>query len=424
MNIRPIWSATALAALACCQAHAQSSVTLYGNIDVGFDHVNKGAGNLTGLTHYSAQPSASLTRVSPSLSSQSMFGLKASEDLGGGYTGRIALEGSLSGDTGALGQDGRIFGRQSYVALGTPYGEVRAGRQGAPMLTSFYLSTTELIGSTDMMASGLVVNNLQIYQDNMLSYVFRSPSWIAQVSYSPNAGVASSINALRAPAATATSGQIIAGATSGAESPDRRGETTEAMLTYQAEGLKLTSTYHYNKFGVSLGRYLGGTTIVPIMNLESYSAILVGGRYTIPGWGTTVAGNFLTGHYKESGTQDPKINTFSLGFRQPVGGGFTVGAQYAQSKFSNFTRGKDTALMLVGDYDLSKRTTLYTRIGYVQDDRGNPTSTPLAPGEVFAGGPGVLLIPLGAAELPVFSGAGINVDARTSIVSVGIRHSF
>lgn len=430
MNIRHLLSATALAALACCQAHAQTSVTLYGNIDVGLDHINKSQGNTAG-TIYAANPGlsnpVSYTRVSPSLMSQSLFGIKTVEDLGGGYKARVTLEGALSADNGTLGQDGRIFGKQAYVALGTPIGEIRAGRQGTPMLTSFYMASTEELGSTDMMGAGIIVDNTQIYQDNMLCYVFRSGSWLGELSYSPNAGVPNLISAARSTTpATSTTGQIVGGYGAGGEQASGQGRSEEAMLTYLTPELKLTGVYHHTKFGVKVGQYsstTGATT--PTFNVESFSSFMLGGKYVIPGWGTTIAANFHTGQYEETGTIDPKINSYALGFRQPIGDAYVVGAEWSLSKFTNFDHGKDTGLILVGDYLMSKRTTLYTRIGYVKDDRGTPASVTLLPASYqVAGGPSALLVPLGAAELPVFSGAGINIDGRTSIVSVGIRHQF
>lgn len=428
MNIRHL-SALTLAALACCQtpAQAQTSVTLYGNLDLGVDHISKGDGNTAG-TIYAASPSmtnsVSMMRVSSSLSSQSVLGFKASEDLGQGYTGRMQLESLLIPDTGTLGEDGRLFGHLAYVALGTPYGEVRAGRQGTPMLTSFYITSVEQLGSTDIMGAGLVVNNTQIYQDNMLSYVLRSPTWIGQVSYSPNAGVPAKISAARAPYATDATGQIVGGASAGSESPDHRGRSAEAMVTYNTDTLKLTAVAHYNKFGAVLGQYSAATgTTTPLFNVEQYQSYLIGGKYIFPGSGTVIGASFHTGHYHESGDADPKINSYALGFHQPIGA-FTVGAEWSLSEFTNFTKGKDTGLMLIGDYAMSKRTTLYARIGAVKDDRGTPTGTTLIPAAKVAGGPVTLLVPIGAAELPVFSGAGMNPDATTSIIGIGIRHSF
>src|SRR3990167_860010 len=129
--------AVALATLGAGGAMAQSSVTLYGHADISVDHVSKTAGvRLIPLDPTTQGVKSSVTRVSPSGSSQTSFGFKGTEVLGDGYSAGFVLEGQLGHDTGALGQDGRIFGRQSYVGLTTPFGEVRLGRQYAPIFYS------------------------------------------------------------------------------------------------------------------------------------------------------------------------------------------------------------------------------------------------------------------------------------------------
>ena len=113
-------------ALTAGAAVAQSSVTLYGLVDVSLDNVHKESGrNIFGTT--TGANRQTLTRVSPSISAQSMIGFKGTEDIGGGYKGSFVLEGQFSADTGAQnGQDSRMWGRQAYVGLTTPVGEFRA----------------------------------------------------------------------------------------------------------------------------------------------------------------------------------------------------------------------------------------------------------------------------------------------------------
>ncbi|MFX1734023.1 porin [Paraburkholderia sp. A1RI_3L] len=100
-------------------AHAQSSVTLYGLIDTSLMYTN----NQKGGTNY---------QMSSGVESGSRWGLKGSEDLGGGLKAIFTLENGFSGTTGTLGQNGRMFGRAAWVGLGTPYGTVTLGRQNEP----------------------------------------------------------------------------------------------------------------------------------------------------------------------------------------------------------------------------------------------------------------------------------------------------
>ncbi|MFP3570068.1 porin, partial [Paraburkholderia sp. SIMBA_030] len=60
----------------------------------------------------------------------SRWGLKGSEDLGGGYKAIFKLENGFNINTGKLGQDSSMFGRQAYVGLSSDhYGTITLGRQ-------------------------------------------------------------------------------------------------------------------------------------------------------------------------------------------------------------------------------------------------------------------------------------------------------
>jgi predicted porin len=116
------------------------------------------------------------------------------------------------------------------------------------------------------------------------------------------------------------------------------------------------------------------------------------------------------------------VRTWTATVKHPVGA-FDLTAVFLNTYFTNYTKGKDRGMMLGVDYNFSKRTALYTRFGGIKDKRGNTvvsSATPLP----LAGGPGAILIPLGTQEVPLFSGAGQNIDARTTMLSIGLRHSF
>jgi general bacterial porin, GBP family len=101
-------------------AHAQASVTLYGIIDVGFNYVsNQKAGNgAKNFVLVDGPPQAS------------RWGLKGAEPLGGGVNAVFVLENGFVVNSGALGQGGRMFGRQAYVGLsGSDWGALTFGRQ-------------------------------------------------------------------------------------------------------------------------------------------------------------------------------------------------------------------------------------------------------------------------------------------------------
>jgi predicted porin len=109
------------AGCACASAHvhAQSSVTLYGILDVGVEYANHVV---------QGQRSASAVREQSGNLAGSRWGFKGNEDLGGGYKAVFTLEGGFNLNNGALGQGGRLFGRKAFVGLSTPYGTVTLGR--------------------------------------------------------------------------------------------------------------------------------------------------------------------------------------------------------------------------------------------------------------------------------------------------------
>lgn len=140
------------AALTTCAfsslAHAQSSVELYGVVDMGVQYLSHTdtAGNHTiGLQSGNSQPS--------------YFGIKGQEDLGGGYAATFRIEGDINVGNGQWLNTSNPFNRYSYVGLSTPYGTFTLGRQYNVMfdetlfydpsyLAQFSLTSTNLIPIT------------------------------------------------------------------------------------------------------------------------------------------------------------------------------------------------------------------------------------------------------------------------------------
>ncbi|WP_250436995.1 porin [Caballeronia sp. ATUFL_F2_KS9A] len=109
----------ALASLACIvtSAHAQSSVTLFGVLDEGFDYTSNVGGNR-------------VYELTSGYASGSRWGLRGVEDLGGGTKAVFQLESGINLSNGAAGQGGRMFGRQAYVGVtDNRFGSVTLGRQ-------------------------------------------------------------------------------------------------------------------------------------------------------------------------------------------------------------------------------------------------------------------------------------------------------
>ncbi|MDR5822460.1 porin [Caballeronia sp. LZ043] len=116
-------AALALFAAVSAPAWAQSSVTLYGVIDEGLMYVHNSGGHSTQLLMSSGNLYGS------------RWGLKGTEDLGGGLSAIFRLENGFDINSGALAQGGREFGRQAYVGLShAKYGTLTLGRQYDPLL--------------------------------------------------------------------------------------------------------------------------------------------------------------------------------------------------------------------------------------------------------------------------------------------------
>lgn len=109
------------AALTSFQAQA-ADVTLYGLVDYGFS-----------LQHRTPVQGESDTtfKMNSGMNSGSRFGLKGTEDLGNGMKVGFVLENGFSADSGTLGQDSRLFGREAQVTLYGDFGQVSFGRLGA-----------------------------------------------------------------------------------------------------------------------------------------------------------------------------------------------------------------------------------------------------------------------------------------------------
>lgn len=428
MQKRVLSSAIALAltALASGSALAQSSVTIYGNIDVGFESVKRTLGDPAGGA---LSTKLSTMRVTPDLSSQSSLGFRGTEDLGNGMKAGFVLEGQVGADNGALLRDGRLFGRQAFASLTTPYGEVRIGRQYAPIFFSSALVTSERFGATDLYLEGGLTNSLNIRWDNALTYSAQMGAFRGQLGYSPDAGVGPITNAQRGGSASATAGSILGGNNSAASSENSagRGRSLGAFGAYTADDLTLTLGYGQTNMGntalnVATGTAVrtttGAATATYVGDVEKYRVWNLGAKYELKEMGLQFNGAFGRATYDFSNIgalgaafdipSRLNVSSLVLGTRYNIG---AVGllAQWSETKFRNGPRSKNNGYTLGAEYSLSKRTTLYSRYYSIKDKDG---------------GPDVVFAATGVREVPVAAGAGISPDGRTTVIAVGVRHNF
>src|SRR5690349_21044336 len=98
-------------------ASAQSSVTLFGIVDVNLRYVKNGDDR--------AQKQLGTDGIN-----SSRLGFRGVEDLGGGLKAGFWIEGAISPDVGTSG--GQTWQRRSTVSLLGNFGEVRLGRDYTP----------------------------------------------------------------------------------------------------------------------------------------------------------------------------------------------------------------------------------------------------------------------------------------------------
>jgi predicted porin len=184
----------------CGPAAAQSSVTLFGVIDA---NVGRYTGAPTGVN----ATDKAIKRVESGGMSTSFWGLRGSEDLGGGTSAVFELTGFIRNDTGASGRNDAIgapvnvaadpfWARNSWVGLASrDYGRIRLGNMGNPLwinsITSNAFGDSTVYGPLNLvtfiggpMAGGTAwTNQVNIDSPNIAGFVLT-----AAVSASENQG--------------------------------------------------------------------------------------------------------------------------------------------------------------------------------------------------------------------------------------------
>lgn len=139
--LRPLAFATALFAAAGA-AQAQSSVQLYGLVDIGVGEFDGNAVENGSGGSFFTQPWTKRVKVEPGSMTTSYWGVAGKEALGGGVSAEFKLEAFFLGDNGAQGRftGDTFFARSAYVGLTSDeLGSVRMGRNTPPMFISTLL---------------------------------------------------------------------------------------------------------------------------------------------------------------------------------------------------------------------------------------------------------------------------------------------
>jgi len=300
-------------------AHAQSSVTLYGKVDLG---LTLDSGNVQGKS----------VRLSSGVTGGSRVGFKGVEDLGNGNTASFVLETGFcangpSAASAGFCTGGGFLGRQAFGKLAGAFGSLSAGRQytaGFVALTTIDPFGTGYAGQINnlMNADGVRLNQLIQYTTPTISGV----------------------------SATAELGL---GGVTGNWAASRE---TGGALTYAVGPVYAAATYYgvdnANGSGTGVKAYqLGGVYDFGVAKLHA--------MYQVHSGTPTGAAYF-------------RHDNYMLGTTIPVGGG-NVFASYVhlKDKYNEASNGNQpinaNQIGIGYNYPLSKRTSIYTAYARISE---------------------------------------------------------
>jgi general bacterial porin, GBP family len=358
-------------------ASAQSSVTLYGRLDAGIGRSDPKNGRVSDVD--------ATTGVFTGTQAGNRFGVRGSEDLGGGLRAIFQIENGFSLDDGQLGQGGRLFGRQAYAGLAGGFGTVVLGR-----LASFSSGTGafDRFGGLDPFGTGAgnlgfqatfaSANALRL--DNTVAYLTPNLSgFSAGVGYTFRAG-----------------GQELPGGSS------KNNAGYVSYINYSAGPLYAVLTYDSFK--------LGEVAAVPALGIGAeprQSHLQVGASWDFKvakvsaayaneskqfalgpagiGFANTVTGTSTSGGALQAAGTD--ATAFALGVSVPLGA-HRLAASY-QSRTADAIRtneeGKRSVWAVGYEYSFSRRTNAYAYFGQVNDKDGYQIGNWGGVGQMFAG---------------------------------------
>jgi len=188
--LNPSALAGAAALVLSAPAMAQNSVTLYGVLDAPVEYVSKMASSPPTLSNgqVTYQPGGSRFAMgSIGGLSGPRWGMRGTEELGGGMKAIFTLESGFGVDNGVSGNGGRLFGRQAFVGLQAGTSQLMLGRQYTPLfetLANFaplrYASLYEPVGA---------LTGLNNRSDNTVKYSGTFGAVTAMAHYSFGTGV-------------------------------------------------------------------------------------------------------------------------------------------------------------------------------------------------------------------------------------------
>lgn len=363
---------------------AQSSVTIYGTLDVGYGKLKGGKFGLQNGETYGLF-NAPVT-AKDGFNSTSVIGFRGVEDLGGGLQAKFNLQ--TGGFDMGTGGTPLAFSREANVALAGGFGEVQLGRSSsiaAKAMGGFDLNGTS--GSSALANAG--VSAVTWYGSSRRS---------DQLQYtSPTMGGVTARLGVTLKGDAAANGNLTA-----AQIADNKDRVTAAisfangpLAIAAVVETKNSASANRDAFAIGASYDLGVAKIAAAYNQrENKNAVATGYNQFAAIPGSTYGGAAVGGG-----------EGYSLGVSAPIGA-MTVGAQYA-----NNSKSKVKATELFANYALSKRTRVY--VDYVTTSGTNAVaaaalSTPASTPAAFS----------------LSQGGSDAVPAKTGTFGFGVVHSF
>lgn len=342
-----------------------ADVNVYGVVDLGlmYNHTK------TDITDQATVKDDSLVMKSGQ-NAGSRFGLRGSEDLGNGMTVSFKLENGFDADSGKLGQDGRLFGREASLTLAGAFGQVSFGRMGGVAAAAgtydYVFATADAFDGFDNDIGGLVQSGRY---DNMITYQtpeFAGMKVLAQYSFKNNTVENDDDKAL------------------GDEGKSNTNRYASLAAVGQYGNLNLVAAYELQNF-----RHAPAEGATPGAHPDDQHTFYFGGNYD---FGVTKV--FALGQAFQNARELNNLGALGeedgvdgyglqLGAQTPLAGGLlTTAFYYAHGETDNATTENKSdyyGLAARYEYSLSKRTTVYGGAGYAQEKvKNNPRAADAA----------------------------------------------
>ena len=310
--------AVAVAAALPTIALAQTNVTMYGIADAGIGMQDRGGDAKSAIV------------VSSGLQSTSRFGIRGTEDLGGGLKAVFNFEAGMRVDDGTAA--GLNFTRRSVVGFETRAGTFLLGRDYTPAFTAG--------GATDVMGYGLYGNYLgytvvgALNRQGSLFHGIETRASNALHYISPNMGgltVRAMWSVGERTAAPTRGGDIM-----GASAVYAGGPLTLQGYYQQLKGINGTGTTNNNQYGVGAGYNFGMFRLTasyavadPAGTNNKHTGISIGAGVKVGVGEVLVQG--IQQKVATGGTE-PKSTTIGVAYVHPLSRRTNVYATYGQTR--------------------------------------------------------------------------------------------